>query len=682
MNYAFAGLITGIVGVLLAAYFYMWVNKRPEGTEEMRKIASYIREGAGAFLRREYKTLMVYLIIMFVILLVTGVIFSNYGLDYRTAFTFVFGGLLSAFAGYFGMKAATLANVRTANALKKGVPEGLKVAFTGGAVMGLSVASLGLLGVSIAYLVFSKETTKLPVILFGFSFGASSIALFARVGGGIYTKAADVGADIVGKVEAGIPEDDPRNPAVIADNVGDNVGDVAGMGADLYESYVGSVIATIALGVVLGVKEYAEFAILVAAVGIIASIIGILVTANYKGENVFRALNLGTIVSVFLTALIAGIIAYLILPNAIRTDPVSKADVTFTWYRAFISLILGLLAGIIIGFSTQYYTSDQYKPTREVAKGATTGPAIDILAGMAVGMFSTIIPMISIAIVMIAVYHLIGIYGISLAAVGMLSTLAMTMSMDAYGPIADNAAGISEMASLGKDIREKAESLDAVGNTTAAIGKGFAIGSAALTALAFFANYSNYLAGENISITQPSIVAGIFLGALMPFVFSSMAIKAVERAAMEMVNEIRRQFREIPGILEGKVKPDYARCVDISTKAALKEMITPTISAILAPIIVGITPFLGREAVGGFIIGATASGFLLAVYMANAGGTWDNAKKYIEKGNLGGKGSDAHKAAVVGDTVGDPLKDTAGPSLNILIKLMSVVALLFAPIFF
>jgi len=681
VNYALAGLITGAIGMGLAIYFYMWVSKQPEGTEEMSKIASYIREGAAAFLRREYKTLMVYLVLMFIILLVSGIMFSNYGLDYRTAFTFVFGGLLSASAGYFGMKAATLANVRTANALKKGTPEGLKVAFTGGAVMGLSVASLGLLGVSIAYIVFSKDTAKLPIILFGFSFGASSIALFARVGGGIYTKAADVGADIVGKVEAGIPEDDPRNPAVIADNVGDNVGDVAGMGADLYESYVGSVIATIALGVVLGVKEYAEYAILVAATGIVASILGILVTANYKGENIFKALNLGTLLSVFLTALIAGIVGYKILPTDIVIDPVSKIEVTFTWDRAFISLVLGLFVGIIIGFSTQYYTSDQYKPTREVAKAATTGPATDILAGMAVGMFSTFIPMVSVAVVMISVYHLIGIYGISMAAVGMLSTLAMTMSMDAYGPIADNAAGISEMASLGKDIREKAESLDAVGNTTAAIGKGFAIGSAALTALAFFANYSNYLAEENIAITNPSIVAGVFLGALMPFIFSSMAIKAVERAAMEMVNEIRRQFREVPGILEGKAKPDYARCVDISTRAALREMIVPTISAILAPIVIGLAPFLGKEAVGGFIIGATASGFLLAVYMANAGGAWDNAKKYIEKGNLGGKGSEPHKAAVVGDTVGDPLKDTAGPSLNILIKLMSVVALLFAPIF-
>lgn len=681
MNYALSGLITGTIGMALAIYFYMWVNKQPEGTEEMSKIASYIREGAAAFLGREYRTLMIYLVLMFIILLVTGTMFSNYGLDYRTAFTFVFGGILSASAGYFGMKAATLANVRTANALRRGTPAGLKVAFTGGAVMGLSVASLGLLGVSIAYIAFSKDTAKLPIILFGFSFGASSIALFARVGGGIYTKAADVGADIVGKVEAGIPEDDPRNPAVIADNVGDNVGDVAGMGADLYESYVGSVIATIALGVVLGLREYAEYAILVAAAGIVASILGILITANYKGENVFKALNLGTLVSVFLTALIAGIAAYKILPTEIITDPVSKIQVTFTWYRAFISLVLGLLVGIIIGFSTQYYTSDQYKPTQEVAKAATTGPATDILAGMAVGMFSTFIPMVSVAIVMISVYYLIGIYGISMAAVGMLSTLAMTMSMDAYGPIADNAAGISEMAKLGKDIREKAESLDAVGNTTAAIGKGFAIGSAALTALAFFANYSNYLANENIAITNPSIVAGIFLGALMPFIFSSMAIKAVERAAMEMVNEIRRQFKEIPGILEGKAKPDYARCVDISTRAALREMIAPTVSAILAPIVVGLVPFLGKEAVGGFIIGATASGFLLAVYMANAGGAWDNAKKYIEKGNLGGKGSEPHKAAVVGDTVGDPLKDTAGPSLNILIKLMSVVALLFAPIF-
>jgi len=681
MEYPWIGLIVGVLGISLAGYFYYWVKRQEEGVEEARRIAKYIREGAQAFLRREYKTLAVYLVVMFIVLFVVGYTFSKYGLDFRSSITFIFGGILSAIAGYFGMNAATIANVRTTTALKEGIPKGLKVAFTGGAVMGLSVASLGLIGVSTAYIVFSHETQKLAAILFGFSFGASSIALFARVGGGIYTKAADVGADIVGKVEVGIPEDDPRNPAVIADNVGDNVGDVAGMGADLYESYVGSIIATIAIGIALGLKEYAEYAILVASMGLIASIVGILITANYRGDNVFKALNVGSITSVVLTAVLSGIVAYLILPKVAVSDIITGSQIVMTWNRTFISLILGLVAGIVIGFVTQYYTSDQYRPTQEVAKAATTGPATDILAGMSVGMMSTLIPMITIALAMIVSYKLVGIYGISIAAVGMLSTLAMTMSMDAYGPIADNAAGIAEMARVGEDIRERAENLDAVGNTTAAIGKGFAIGSAALTALAFFANYSKYIASENIAVTNPSIVAGVFLGALMPFIFSSMAIRAVQRAAMEMVNEIRRQFREIPGILEGKATPDYSRCVDISTKAALREMILPTVSAILAPILVGVTPALGKEAVGGFIIGATASGFLLAVYMANAGGSWDNAKKYIEKGNLGGKGSDTHKASVVGDTVGDPLKDTAGPSLNILIKLMSIVALLFAPIF-
>ncbi len=682
MEYVFIGIVMGAIGIALAAAFYFKVMKAPEGTERMREISSYIREGAKTFLRREYKTIAIYAAVVAVILYLVGRFFAAHGLDSRSAYTFLFGGFLSALAGYIGMTAATKSNARAAEAVKEAVHKGLRVAFMGGSVMGLMIASLGLLGVTITYLIFYNNTLKLSAILFGFSFGASSIALFARVGGGIYTKAADVGADIVGKVEEGIPEDDPRNPAVIADNVGDNVGDVAGMGADLYESYVDSLIATIVLGVVMGARPYANFVILVASAGLASSIVGIFATLARRSADPFKALNTGTVTTTILLLISTFFIAYKYLPVVKVHDPVAMSLVTLSYWRVYVALLLGIIVGVIIGFSTQYYTSDKYSPTKHIAEACTTGAATNILAGMSIGMMSTAIPVIAVVFSMLISFKLSGIYGISLAAVGMLSTLAMTMSMDAYGPIADNAAGISEMAELGEDVRARAEMLDAVGNTTAAIGKGFAIGSAALTALAFFANYSRYVAHVSLSVENPTVCAGIFIGALMPFFFCSLTIRAVEKAAMQMVNEVRRQFRERPGILEWKEKPDYSRCVDIAARAALRHMVLPALLAIITPIIVGMIPGLGARAVSGVIVGAIASGFLLAIYMANAGGAWDNAKKYIEAGNFGGKGSEAHKAGVIGDTVGDPLKDTAGPSLNILIKLMSIVSLLFAPLFF
>ncbi len=681
MEYVFIGIIMGIIGIALAATFYFKVMRAPEGTERMKEISSFIREGAKTFLKREYKTIAIYAAVVSVILYLVGRFFSAHGLDPRSAYTFLFGGFLSALAGYIGMTAATKSNARAAEAVKEEIHKGLRVAFMGGSVMGLMIASLGLLGVTITYMIFYHNTLKLSAILFGFSFGASSIALFARVGGGIYTKAADVGADIVGKVEEGIPEDDPRNPAVIADNVGDNVGDVAGMGADLYESYVDSLIATIVLGVVMGARPYANFVILVASAGLASSIIGIFATLARRSSDPFKALNTGTITTTILLLISTFFIAYKYLPVMKVHDPVATTWVTLSYWRVYVALLLGIIVGVIIGFSTQYYTSDKYTPTRHIAEACTTGAATNILAGMSIGMMSTAIPVIAVIFSMLVSFKLSGIYGISLAAVGMLSTLAMTMSMDAYGPIADNAAGISEMAELGEEVRAKAEMLDAVGNTTAAIGKGFAIGSAALTALAFFANYSRYVSHASLSVENPTVCAGIFIGALMPFFFCSLTIRAVEKAAMQMVNEVRRQFKEKPGILEWKERPDYSRCVDIAAKAALRHMVLPAVLAIITPIVVGMIPGLGARAVSGVIVGAIASGFLLAIYMANAGGAWDNAKKYIESGNYGGKGSEAHKAGVIGDTVGDPLKDTSGPSLNILIKLMSIVSLLFAPLF-
>ncbi len=676
--FEYLAVAIGLISLLTAGIFAVYVRRKDQGEGLMVEIAGYIRHGAMTFLNEEYKYLSVYIIVV-AVLLYMGSIFKG-GISVYTPIAFVFGAILSALAGNVGMRIATLANVRTAKAVEKDTHSGLKVAFSSGAVMGLTVVGLGLTGVSVVYLIFRGlvSTEDLSNILFGFGFGASSIALFARVGGGIYTKAADVGADLVGKVEAGIPEDDPRNPAVIADNVGDNVGDTAGMGADLFESYVDSIIATIAIGVMFAtvMGDIVILPLLIAGIGIISSIIGIGTVVGLRKEDPSKAMNTGVIVSALVMIILSGALIYYFGKNGYTIF-----NSTVPWYNIFIALLSGLLAGIIIGFATEYYTSDKYKPTQEIASASTTGAATNIITGMAVGMLSTVIPVVTVGVAIIVAYYLSDLYGIALAAVGMLSTLGMTLSMDTYGPVADNAAGIAEMAHLGKEVRERAEGLDAIGNTTAAIGKGFAIGSAALTALALFATYTNTLGNVKMDISDPAVTVGVFIGALMPFLFSALALKAVGKAAEDMVNEVRRQFREIEGILEGKAKPDYNRCIAISTEAAIKKMMLPTILAIVVPVAIGVIPGLGAKAVGGLLAGSIASGFLLAIYMANAGGAWDNAKKYIEKGNYGGKGSDAHKAAVVGDTVGDPLKDTAGPSLNILIKLMSIVSLIFASFF-
>ena len=649
--------VLSVVALLFAAYKAMYVSKAPAGTDRMQEIAAAIAEGANAFLTSEYKILAIFIVALFALIS----IFINIG----TAICFLIGAVFSIGAGFFGMRVATRANVRTANAaMESGMNKALSIAFSGGSVMGMCVVGLGLLGCSLIYITGNLSS------MFGFSLGASSIALFARVGGGIYTKAADVGADLVGKVEVGIPEDDPRNPAVIADNVGDNVGDVAGMGADLFESYVGAIVSALTLGVAMTGVAFkgagALYPLVIAAIGILASVIASFFVRGKENSNPHSALKMGSYVSSAIVAIASFVFSKIFFGG---------------FYCAF-SILAGLVVGLVIGKVTEVYTSEDYGSVKRIADQSETGSATTIISGIAVGMRSTWIPIVLISIGIFISYQATGnLYGIALAAVGMLSTTGITVAVDAYGPIADNSGGIAEMSGLDPHVREITDKLDAVGNTTAAMGKGFAIGSAALTALALFVSYADQvnLADVGISILDHKVVIGLLVGGMLPFAFSALTMDSVSKAAYKMIEEVRRQFREIPGILLGESKPDYSSCVSISTKAALRQMIVPGLMAVVCPLLIGI--LLGTAALGGLLAGALVTGVLLAIFMSNAGGAWDNAKKYIEGGHHGGKGSDAHKAAVVGDTVGDPFKDTSGPSINILIKLMTVVALVFAPIF-
>ena len=676
--------LSGVLALLFAAWRARVVSAADPGTERMVEISGYIQEGAMAFLTAEYRVLGIFVAAVAVIL--AGGYYAR-GTS-LIALSFIVGASCSALAGYFGMRVATLANSRTTAAARSSLIAALNVAFTGGSVMGMSVVGLAIIGLSSLFLLYTSlfgsdvtsVTTDVLTLISGFSLGASSIALFARVGGGIYTKAADVGADLVGKVEAGLPEDDPRNPAAIADCVGDNVGDVAGMGADLFESYVGAIIGAMILGVPfaagrLGITDgqeqltYVVLPLVLAALGIVVSIVATFFVRTSEDGNPQTALNLGIFGSVVVMIPVAWVAIGMLTGYGLTEEPV---------LRILGAMVLGLVGGVVIAQATEYYTATGKGPVEQIAQASLTGEATNIISGLSVGMFSTAIPVIMIAVALVGAFELAGLYGIAMAGLGMLCTVGVQLAVDAYGPIVDNAGGIAQMSGLPAEVRERTDRLDAVGNTTAAIGKGFAIGSAALTALALFAAYRTQAQLTTLDLLDPIVMAGVFVGAMVPFVFSAMAMRAVGEAAQEMIQEVRRQFREIPGLLDGTAKAEYAHCVEISTNAAIRRMIAPGLMAILVPVLTGL--IVGKEALGGLLAGVTVSGVLLALFMANAGGAWDNAKKMIEAGAHGGKGTDAHRAAVVGDTVGDPFKDTAGPSLNILIKLMCVVSLVLAPL--